>query len=135
MYITARSFPIFTRLTARLFSLAVAASALVVLNVGTRAYAQEYPNRPVKMVVPYPPGGGTDIAARWIAGKLSDVLKQTVFVDNLAGANGNLGTDYIAKAAPDGYVIGMATPGPVTVGRVMSACLSTPDISLRCGER
>jgi tripartite-type tricarboxylate transporter receptor subunit TctC len=79
--------------------------------------AQDYPSRPIKMVVPYPAGGGTDIAARWIAQKLSGPLEQTVFVDNRAGANGNLGTDFIAKAAPDGYVIGMATPGPVTVGR------------------
>ncbi len=117
MYVTTRSSPIRTHLSACLTWLAVVASALVALNVDTVAYSQNYPNRPVKMVVPYPPGGGTDIAARWVAGKLSDVLKQTVFVDNLPGANGNLGTDYIAKAAPDGYVIGMATPGPVTVGR------------------
>ncbi len=117
MYITARSFPIRTELSVWLISLAVSAVTLVGLTVGMAAYAQNYPNRPIKMVVPYPPGGGTDIAARWVAGKLSDLLTQTVFVDNLAGANGNLGTDYIAKAAPDGYVIGMATPGPVTVGR------------------
>lgn len=117
MYIATRPSPIRTQLSACLTWLAVVASVLVTLNVNTVAYAQDYPDRPVKLVVPYPPGGGTDIAARWVAGKLSDVLKQTVFVDNLPGANGNLGTDYIAKAAPDGYVIGMATPGPVTVGR------------------
>jgi tripartite-type tricarboxylate transporter receptor subunit TctC len=115
MYITTRSSPI--RTPACLTWLAVVASALVALNVNTVAYAQDYPDRPVKLVAPYPPGGGTDIAARWVAGKLSDGLKQTMFVDNLPGANGNLGTDYIAKAAPDGYVVGMATPGPVTVGR------------------
>jgi tripartite-type tricarboxylate transporter receptor subunit TctC len=81
------------------------------------AIAQDYPNKPIKLIVPYPPGGGTDIAARWIAQKLSDRLNQQVFVDNRAGANGNIGTELIAKAVPDGYVIGMATPGPVTVGR------------------
>ena len=74
-------------------------------------------------VVPYPPGGGTDIAARWIADKLSAQFNEKVFVDNRAGANGNLGTDFIAKSAPDGYVIGMATPGPVTVGRSLYADL------------
>jgi tripartite-type tricarboxylate transporter receptor subunit TctC len=97
-------------------SLLVGLGSLVGLTIDP-SLAQDYPSRPIKMVVPYPAGGGTDIAARWIAQKLSGPLGQTVFVDNLAGANGNLGTDFIAKAAPDGYVIGMATPGPVTVGR------------------
>ena len=86
-------------------------------GVCTVTLAQDYPNRPVKLIVPYPAGGGTDIAARWMADKLSAQLKQRFFVDNRAGANGNLGTELIAKAAPDGYTIGMATPGPVTVGR------------------
>jgi tripartite-type tricarboxylate transporter receptor subunit TctC len=97
----------------------IALGVSVFISVGTdeMALAQVYPNRPVKLIVPYPPGGGTDIAARWIAERLSDRLGQTVYVDNRAGANGNLGTDFIAKAAPDGYAIGMATPGPVTVGR------------------
>jgi tripartite-type tricarboxylate transporter receptor subunit TctC len=104
-------------------SFALGTSVLVGLSVDDAALAQAYPNRPVKLIVPYPPGGGTDIAARWIADKLGDRLRQTVFVDNRAGANGNLGTDFIAKAAPDGYVIGMATPGPVTVGRSLYADL------------
>jgi tripartite-type tricarboxylate transporter receptor subunit TctC len=87
------------------------------------AAAQDYPNRAIRLVVPYPSGGGTDIAARWIADKLSAQFNEKVFVDNRAGANGNLGTDYIAKASPDGYTIGMATPGPVTVGRSLYADL------------
>ncbi len=86
-------------------------------SVAIPTRAQEYPSRPVRIIVPYPAGGGTDIATRIIAQKLSDRLKQQFFVDDRAGANGNLGTELIAKAAPDGYVIGMATPGPVTVGR------------------
>ena len=73
--------------------------------------------------MPYPAGGGTDIAARWIADRVSSQFDQKIFVDNRAGASGNLGTDFIAKAAPDGYVIGMATPGPVTVGRSLYADL------------
>ncbi len=84
MYITTRSSPIRTQLSACLARLVFVASALVGLNVNTVAYAQDYPDRPVKLVVPYPPGGGTDIAARWVAGKLGDGLKQTMFVDNLA---------------------------------------------------
>ena len=79
--------------------------------------AQGYPNHPVRVIVPYPAGGGTDIAARIIVQKLGDELKQQFYVDNRAGANGNLGTELIAKATSDGYVLGLATPGPVTVGR------------------
>ena len=100
-----------------IFSIALGVSVYVGLGMDAVALAQGYPSRPVKLIVPYPPGGGTDIAGRWVADKLSARLKQQVFVDNRAGANGNLGTDLIAKAAPDGYVIGMGTPGPVTVGR------------------
>ncbi len=91
--------------------------ALLWLAASNPAFAQGYPAKPIRMIVPYPAGGGTDIAARWICQKLSERLDQQVFVDNRAGANGNLGTQSIARAAPDGYVIGMATPGPVTVGR------------------
>lgn len=90
--------------------------ALLWLAASNPAFAQGYPAKPIRMVVPYPAGGGTDIAARWICQKLGERLDQQVFVDNRAGANGNLGTQSIARAAPDGYVIGMATPGPVTVG-------------------
>jgi tripartite-type tricarboxylate transporter receptor subunit TctC len=87
------------------------------LVIGSEGFAESYPVKPIKLIVPYPAGGGTDIAARWIGQKLSEVLNQQIIVDNRAGANGNLGTNAIAKGAPDGYLIGMATPGPVTVGR------------------
>ena len=106
-----------------ILSIALGVSVLAGLGINGVALAQGYPARPVKLIVPYPPGGGTDIAARWIADKLSARLNERVFVDNRAGANGNLGTDFIAKAVPDGYVIGMATPGPVTVGRSLYADL------------
>jgi tripartite-type tricarboxylate transporter receptor subunit TctC len=107
----------------------ISLTVLVAITVGTSdltiaaAVAQGYPDHPIRLVVPYPSGGGTDIAARWIADKLSSQFNEKVFVDNRAGANGNLGTDYIAKATPDGYTIGMATPGPVTVGRSLYADL------------
>jgi len=97
----------------------VALGTIVSLAAGIAgvACAQDYPTRPIRLIVPYPAGGGTDIAGRWMADKLSARLNQRVFVDNRAGANGNLGTDNIAKADADGYVIGMGTPGPITVGR------------------
>lgn len=83
------------------------------------AHADAYPSRPVKLIVPYPAGGGTDIAARWVADKLSTRLKQQVYVDNISGANGNLGTEVLAKSSPDGYVLGMAVPGPIASGRAL----------------
>jgi tripartite-type tricarboxylate transporter receptor subunit TctC len=87
------------------------------------ALAQPYPAKPVRMIVTYPPGGGTDLAARLISQKLTESLGRSVIVENRAGANGNIGTDAIAKAAPDGYTIGMATPGPVTAGKTLYANL------------
>ncbi len=69
------------------------------------AYAADYPSRPVKIVSPYPPGGTTDILARLISPKLQSVLGQPVIVENRAGASGNIGTEFVAKAKPDGYTL------------------------------
>jgi tripartite-type tricarboxylate transporter receptor subunit TctC len=67
--------------------------------------AQEYPTRPIRMIVPYPPAGGTDIVARTISEPLAAVLGQPIIIENRGGAAGNLGTDIAAKSAPDGYTI------------------------------
>lgn len=106
-----------TKALRTLFSCLVGFGMLTCLAAKEAAHAQNYPVRPVKFIVPYPAGGGTDIAARWIAQKLSMGLGEQFVVDNRAGANGNVGTEVISKATPDGYVIGMATPGPLTIGR------------------
>jgi tripartite-type tricarboxylate transporter receptor subunit TctC len=103
-------------------TLALLIVAVAVVFAAT-ARAAEYPERPIRLIVPYPAGGGTDIAARFIAQQLGARMKYQVIVDNRGGANGNLGTDLIAKAAADGYTIGMGTPGPVTVGRSLYASL------------
>ena len=65
----------------------------------------DYPDRPIKLVVAYPAGGATDVTARAVAQRLSERLKQAVVVENRAGAAGMIGTDYVAKAAPDGYTL------------------------------
>jgi tripartite-type tricarboxylate transporter receptor subunit TctC len=79
------------------------------------AFAQDYPGRSISMVVGFAPGGGTDIAARIIAKKLGEEVGQSVVVENKAGAGGNIATDYVAKAAPDGYTILLGSVGSLTV--------------------
>jgi len=72
-------------------------------------HAQGWPTHPVKLIVPFPPGGGTDLTARSVAARLSETLGQQVVVENRGGAGGTIGADAVAKSAPDGYTIGIAT--------------------------
>ena len=85
-----------------------AALAAALLPAAQLACAQSYPSRPVRMVVPFPPGGGADISARILTDGLGPILGQTVVVDNRAGAASILGTDIASKSAPDGYTLLLA---------------------------
>lgn len=77
----------------------------IALAASTLAHAQGYPDRPIRLIVPFPAGGGVDTMARILANKLSDVVKQPVLVEHKPGAGGNVGTDFVAKSAPDGYTV------------------------------
>jgi tripartite-type tricarboxylate transporter receptor subunit TctC len=82
-------------------------AALAFSLCATAVAAQDYPTKPIKLVVPFPPAGGTDIMSRVVAQKLTDANKWTIVVDNRPGAGGNIGVDAAAKSAPDGYTLVM----------------------------
>lgn len=90
----------------------------------TRAGAQAYPTRPVRLVVPFPAGGPTDIVARPLAQFLSDALKEQVIVDNRGGAGGSIGAELVAKSAPDGYTLFMGTVGTNAINATLYRKLS-----------
>ena len=86
----------------------IAVAIVLAASVGT-LHAQGWPTHPIKLIVPFPPGGGTDLTARSVAARLADTLGQPVVVENRGGAGGTIGADAVAKSAPDGYTIGIAT--------------------------
>jgi len=96
-------------------------AALASTVIFAAAHAQDYPAKPVRIVVPYSAGGNADILGRTLAQKLGDALKQPFVVENRAGANGGIGTDLVAKSAPDGYTLLVTASGPIVVNPTLYA--------------
>src|SRR6266536_3372510 len=92
--------------------MALAAVAIVFPIEGSRAQ-ETFPSRLVRIVVPYPAGGGTDTLARLVADQLGRKWRQSAIVENIGGAAGNIGAAEVARAAPDGYTLLLASPGPI----------------------
>lgn len=104
----------------RFIKLTVLALALALAMPGL-AQAQEFPNRSIRLIVPFPAGGPNDVIARVVAKRMSEILKQTIVIDNRGGQGGVLGTDAVARAEPDGYTIAVTSAGALAISPSMEA--------------
>jgi tripartite-type tricarboxylate transporter receptor subunit TctC len=102
----------------KLIALPIAAIAILLSPISSSAQAN-YPSKPISFIVPYGAGGGADSRSRQIAQKMSVILSQPIIVDNKPGAGGNIGTEFISRAAPDGYTIGMGNFAPMAVNKTL----------------
>ena len=94
---------------------ALCAAGNAFAQAASTSSAQAYPNKPIRLIVPFPPGGGNDVIARIVGQKLTERLGQPVIIDNKGGGNGVIGLNALAQAAPDGYTIGVGAAGPMAV--------------------
>jgi tripartite-type tricarboxylate transporter receptor subunit TctC len=94
----------------------VAGTAAAIAGKALPAFADDYPTRPVTLIIPFPPGGSTTIVIRSVSDKLGEALGQQIVIDNRAGAGGTVGTRALAKADPDGYTIGLGYTGTLAIG-------------------
>ena len=101
--------------TMRFFSLFV-----LTLGFANAVFAQAYPNKPIRLVIPFPAGGATDIIGRTLAQKLTERFGQSVVVENKPGAGGSIGSDFVAKAPPDGYTLLLATSSTHSIGPILN---------------
>jgi tripartite-type tricarboxylate transporter receptor subunit TctC len=99
---------------------------LSMLLVPPAAQAQDFPNRQIRLIVPFPAGGPNDIIARLVGQRMSELFKQTIIIDNRSGQAGVLGTDVVAKAAPDGYTIGIVSASSLVINPTMEKIAYDP---------
>src|SRR6201995_2150461 len=97
---------------------ALAVVSFLLLAPGA-ASAQDFPNKQIRLIVPFPPGGPNDIIARLVGQRMSEIFKQPIVIDNRGGQGGVLGTDMVAKAAPDGYTIGIVSASSLVISPTM----------------
>jgi tripartite-type tricarboxylate transporter receptor subunit TctC len=93
--------------------------ALCVAGCPAASFAQAYPTKTIRLIVPFPAGGPNDIIARVVSQRMAEILKQPIIIDNRGGQGGVLGTDMVAKAAPDGYTIGIVSAGALAISPMM----------------
>ncbi len=107
-------------------SLIAACAALGMFAAAAAVAAEDYPTRPVRIIVGFPPGGATDLVARLMAPRLGDALKQQIIIDNRAGANGTIGADIAARATPDGYNLHLGTLGALVISPAITKVAYDP---------
>jgi tripartite-type tricarboxylate transporter receptor subunit TctC len=98
----------------------IAATVTLGVFVASPVVADDYPSKNIRIVVPFPAGGGTDVVARVVVPKLAEELKHTVYIDNIGGASGSLGHEAVARAAPDGYTLLLATASTIATNPLIS---------------
>lgn len=106
----------------------------LVLLCPALAAGQDFPNKTIRLIVPFPPGGPNDIIARVVGQRMSEILKQPIVIDNRSGQGGVVGTDVVAKAAPDGYTIAIASAGALAISPSMEKVPSTNLSQSRAAE-
>lgn len=106
------------------------AACLAAALLAAPAMAQNYPNKPIRWIVPFPPGGSADVVSRTLGARLSDNIGQPVIVENRAGASGAIGLDSVVKSAPDGYTVALGAPGTLTINVHMTRIPFDPLVDL-----
>ncbi|ARP99168.1 Bug family tripartite tricarboxylate transporter substrate binding protein [Pseudorhodoplanes sinuspersici] len=91
--------------------------AAIFIALTSLAHAQDFPTKPIKLIVPFPPGGPNDIIARVVAAKMQELIGQPIVIDNRGGAGGVIGTDAVAKAEPDGHTIAITSAGALAISK------------------